>query len=135
MPYENWVAFPILNHYNSLIKLKMYQMKFNIWRKKSGITIILCYVMLPYFLSKILGYIQNIWVKSYDPLCSLLCCVMLSYDFLSKILCPVMLCLWWHELKSKILWCVMLVLLVSKILCSVMNLTVAIMYSISAKSS
>ena len=86
--------------------------------------LVLCYVMLPYFLSKILGYIQNIWVKSYDPLCSLLCCVMLSYDFLSKILCHVMLCLWWHELKSKILWYVMLVLFVSKILCSVMNLTI-----------
>ena len=53
--------------------------------------------------------------------------VMLHYDFLmklSKILCPVMLCLWWHELKSKILWYVMLVLFVSKILCSVMNLTI-----------
>ena len=97
--------------------------------------LVLCYVMLPYFLSKILGYIQNIWVKSYDPLCSLLCCVMLSYDFLSKILCPVMLCLWWHEIKSKILWSVMLVLFVSKILCSVMNLTIAIMYMISAKTS
>ena len=43
---------------------------------------------------------------------------------MSKILCPVMLCLWWHELKSKILWYVMLVLFVSKILCSVMNLTI-----------
>ena len=103
------------------------------WGKKIGITIILCYVML--FLSKILGYIQNIRVKSYDPLCSLLCCVMLSYDFLRKILCYVMLCLWWQELKSKILWYFMLVLFVSKILCSVMNLTVAIMYSISAKTS
>ena len=49
---------------------------------------------------------------------------MLCYDFLRKILCPVMLCLWWHEIKSKILWSVMLVLFVSKILCSVMNLTV-----------
>ena len=86
--------------------------------------LVLCYVMLPYFFSKILGYIQNIWGKSYDPLCFLLCCLMLSYDFLSKILCHVMLCLWWHEIESKMLLFVMLVLFVSKILCSVMNLTV-----------
>ena len=89
--------------------------------------LVLCYVMLPYFLRKISGYIENLWAKSYDLLCSLLCSVMLAYDFfmkVSKILCPVMLCLWWHELKSKILWYVMLVLFVSKILCSVMNLTV-----------
>ena len=84
----------------------------------------LCSVMLPYFLSKILGYIQNIWAKSYDSLCYLLCCLMISLWKVSKILCPVMLCLWWHELKSKILWYVMLVLFVSKILCSVMNLTI-----------
>ena len=54
---------------------------------------------------------------------------MLSYDFLSKILCHVMLCLWWHELKSKILWYVMLVKFVSKILCSVMNLTIVFSFS------
>ena len=49
--------------------------------------IILCYVMLPYFLSKILGYIQNIWVKSYDPLCSLLCCLMISWAKSYALLC------------------------------------------------
>ena len=72
-------------------------------------------------------YLQNLmsqWAKSY----ALLCCVMICYADLSyeqnamlsmsKILWYVMLCLWWHELKSKILW------FVSKILCSVMNLNV-----------
>ena len=63
--------------------------------------LVLCYVMLPYFLRKISGYVENLWAKSYDLLCSLLCSLMLAYDFfmkVSKILCPVMLCLWWHDM-------------------------------------
>jgi hypothetical protein len=83
----------------------------------------LCYAAL--FFEQNIGLYTKYMSKI---LWSVMLSVMLSYDFLSKILCPVMLsvmlCLWWHELKSKILWYVMLVLFVSKILCTVMNLTV-----------
>ena len=79
----------------------------------------LCYAAL--FFEQNIGLYTKYMSKI---LWSVMLSVMLSYDFLSKILCPVMLCLWWYELKSKILWYVMLVLFVSKILCSVMNLTV-----------
>ena len=94
-----------------------------------GITIILCYVMLccPIFWAKYWAiykiYEQNLMIR-YALCYAVLCCFMISLWKVSKILCPVMLCLWWHELKSKILWYVMLVLFVSKILCSVMNLTI-----------
>ena len=66
---------------------------------------------------------KQIWKKNHPYMLS----VMLPYDFfmkVSKILCPVMLCLWWHELKSKILWYIMLVLFLSKILWFLMKLTI-----------
>ena len=92
--------------------------------KRGYYNLMLCYVMLPHFLSKISSdrarYMSKIlWI--------IMLSVMLPYDFFikeSKILCSVMLCLWWHELKSKILWSVMLVLFVSKILWSLMKLTI-----------
>ena len=92
-------------------------------------TLILCYVLLCclIFWAKYWAiykiYEQNLMIR-YALCYAVLCCLMISLWKVSKILCPVMLCLWWHELKSKILWYVMLVLFVSKILCSVMNLTI-----------
>ena len=94
-----------------------------------GMIIILCYVLLCclIFWAKYWAiykiYEQNLMIR-YALCYAVLCCLMISLWKVSKILCPVMLCLWWHELKSKILWYVMLVLFVSKILCSVMNLTI-----------
>ena len=45
-----------------------------------GIALILCYVMLCCFIfwAKYHQIGQNIWAKSYDLLCSLLCCLMIS---------------------------------------------------------
>jgi len=96
---------------------------------RHGMTIVLCYVLLCclIFWAKYWAiykiYEQNLMIR-YALCYAVLCCLMISLWKVSKILCPVMLCLWWHELKSKILWYVMLVLFVSKILCSVMNLTI-----------
>ena len=47
--------------------------------------------MLPYFLSKISGYLQNIWAKSYDSLDSLLCSVMLAYENEQNLMCALLM--------------------------------------------